>query len=162
MSIRTPTRRGFLPVAFLAMALVTSASAQNGATALNIAPGGLAMKGYDPVAYLADSKAVAGTTDFTATHAGATYRFSSAEHRATFLAQPRKYLPEYGGYCAMGVAVGKKLDTDPTLWQVVDGKLYLHVNKDAQGMWLKDPTKHIKTAQKKWAKVSARSGFDTM
>ncbi|MBK7595316.1 MAG: hypothetical protein IPJ11_08720 [Gemmatimonadetes bacterium] len=151
-----------MQAALFTLTLVATVSAQNGATALNIAPGGLALKGYDPVAYFADSKAVHGTAEFTAVHDGATYRFSSAAHRATFLAQPGKYLPQYGGYCAMGVAVGKKLDADPTLWRVVEGKLYLNVNKDAQGMWLKDPGKHIATAEEKWAKVSARNGFDTM
>src|SRR5512143_963461 len=83
----------------------------------------------DPVSYFTDATPAKGKAAFTATHDGVTYRLASAEHRHQFEAEPAKYLPQYGGYCAMGVAMGKKLAIDPEAYRIVDGKLYLNVNK---------------------------------
>jgi len=101
-------------------------------SAINIDASGLALKGYDPVAYFPIGAPTLGKVQFTATHQGATYRFASTANRDTFTASPAQYAPAYGGFCAMGVALEKKLDVDPQAWRVVDGKLYLNVNKDVQ------------------------------
>lgn len=149
-----------LPV--LALLAAGPLAAQAGHGSVNVNDAGLAMQGYDPVAYFMESKPVKGSATHAMTHGGATYHFASAAHKEAFAANPAKFLPVYGGYCAMGVAIGKKLDADPTLWRVVDGKLYLNVNADAQKMWLKDAAKHIATANDKWSAVAGRKGFDKM
>ncbi len=151
-----------LGAAGLVVLLAAPAFAQHGQTALNITADGLALRGHDPVAYFTEAQAVLGRAEFVATHGGATYRFVTAAHRDLFVASPESYLPQYGGYCAMGVAIGKKLDGDPMLWRVVDGKLYLNVNEDAQRMWLRNPAREIGRADGNWSVVKARRGFDTM
>ncbi len=90
----------------------------------------VAIKGYDPVAYFTDSKAVKGDQAFSAAHKNAIYHFSTAGNRDAFKADPEKYAPQYGGYCAFGVAMGKKFETDPNAWKVVDNKLYLNLEQE--------------------------------
>lgn len=151
-----------LTVAALLVALPIAASAQMGKTALNVDDNHQALHGYDAVAYQAESRAVRGSGDFTAVHEGAIYRFASASNRDAFKANPGRYVPQFGGYCAMGVAVGKKLDIDPNAFKVVNGKTYLNLNPEVQKAWLKSPEKHIATATTKWAEVAAHPGFDKM
>ena len=67
-----------------------------------------------------------------------------------YKASPEKYAPQYGGYCAYGLADGHKAPTDPTAWTISDGKLYLNYNKDVQTSWLKDKNNYIIVANKKW------------
>jgi hypothetical protein len=115
---------------------------------------GVALKGYDPVAYFAEQKAVPGSEGVTLQHEGATYRFASEANRETFKKSPDKYLPQYGGFCAYGVAGGYKADVDPQAFSVLDGKLYLNYNQQIQAEWKKDTTGYIKTADGKWPTVS--------
>ena len=124
---------------------------------LNLEESGLAIHGYDPVAYFIDGKAVEGKADVTAEHNGATYRFATAEHRSQFLADPEKYLPQYGGYCAYGTSVGKKFNGDPTAWRIVDGKLYLNLSADVQRKWLEDVPGRISEADKNWPNIADQS-----
>jgi len=123
------------------------------ASAINIGTNDLAIKGYDPVAYFSQNKAVEGSADFTATHDGAIYRFTSAKNRDLFNANADRYAPQYGGYCAMGVALNKKLDVDPHAFYIQDNKLYLNLNKDVQKKWLTDVPGHLKTANRVWAGI---------
>ena len=88
--------------------------------------------------------------EFQATHEGATYRFASAAHRDAFAADPAKYAPQYGGYCAFGTAMGRKFDGDPNAWKVVDGKLYLNLNKKIQERWLGDVPGFVRGADNNW------------
>ena len=118
---------------------------------------GVAVKGYDVVAYQTQSAAVAGVAAFVATHQGATFRFASASNRDAFVAQPARFLPQYGGYCAMGVAFGRKFDIDPTAFRVVDGKLYLNKDAATQRMWLRDVPGHIVKGDAQWDAVSMRA-----
>lgn len=113
----------------------------------------LAIKGYDPVAYFTDNQAVKGNSEFTAAYKNAIYHFSNADHRDAFKAEPEKYAPQYGGYCAFGVAMEKKFDTDPEAWKVVDGKLYLNLDKSVQKRWLEDVPGYIKTANTNWITI---------
>ena len=85
-----------------------------------------ALGGYDPVAFFTDSKAVKGSPRITARHRGAAYFFATEEHRKMFEQNPDKFVPQYGGFCAYGVAVGALFPVDITTWQVRDGKLYLN------------------------------------
>jgi YHS domain-containing protein len=128
------------------IALATTANAQ----AINVNAGGLALGGYDPVAYFTDSAAVKGSPAITMTRDGATYRFSSEAHRDMFLANPAKYVPLYGGYCAYGVANGHKVDVDPEAFRVYEGRLYLNYSKGVQGRWLKDIPGNIAAAERNW------------
>lgn len=113
----------------------------------------VAIHGYDTVSYFTKSEPTKGNAKFTATHKNTVYQFSSAENRDLFRANPSKYAPQFGGYCAMGVALNKKLDVDPTAWRVVDGKLYLNLNKDVQTKWLSDVPGNLKTAYDVWPSI---------
>ena len=113
----------------------------------------VAIKGYDPVAYFTDSKAVKGDQAFSAAHKNAIYHFSTAGNRDAFKADPEKYAPQYGGYCAFGVAMGKKFETDPNAWKVVNNKLYLNLDKSVQKRWLEDIPGYINTANTNWSTI---------
>ena len=117
----------------------------------------LAIKGYDPVAYFTLGKPVAGDINYTATYKGAIYRFSSEQHRNTFKQSPAKYAPQYGGYCAFGVAMARKFDTDPTAWKIVADKLYLNLNKDVQKKWLQDTQGYIAQSESNWFDIKSKS-----
>ena len=109
--------------------------------------------GYDPVAYFTDGKPMRGSGYHVTAHEGVTYAFTSKEHQKMFEANPQKYLPAYGGYCAYGVAVGKKFVIDPEAWKIVDGVLYLNLDKDIQKKWEKDIPGYIKKAEANWPKI---------
>ncbi|MDX2250602.1 MAG: YHS domain-containing (seleno)protein [Bacteroidia bacterium] len=112
-----------------------------------------AIKGYDPVAYFTEGRPVKGSDTFTFEWKGATWRFSSGENLAAFKADPAKYAPQYGGYCAYGVADGHKASITPEAFTILNGKLYLNYNKDIQDIWNKDQQGYIQTANKKWETV---------
>jgi len=113
----------------------------------------VAIHGYDAVSYFTDSKAKKGSQKYTATYKSAIYQFSSEENRNRFKQNPEKFSPQFGGYCAMGVALNKKLETDPNAWKIVDGKLYLNLNKAVQKKWLSDIPGHITTANRVWSGI---------
>ena len=113
----------------------------------------LAVSGYDPVAYFTRGKPVEGSGDHEYEWNGATWRFSSAENLETFKADPEKYAPQYGGYCAWAVAQGKTASADPDNWEIVDGKLYLNYNDSVQAAWRKDIPGFISKADKNWPQV---------
>ncbi len=115
----------------------------------------LAISGYDPVAYFTQKAPTKGSDNFTATYKNAIYQFSSAKNRDLFRASPAKYAPQFGGFCAFGVTKGRKFDTDPTAWRVVDGKLYLNLNKDVQKVWLKDVPGYITNANQTWPTIKS-------
>ena len=117
---------------------------------------GLAVKGYDVVAYFADGGPVKGTANDSYQWQGATWQFASPEHRAAFMREPAKYAPQYGGYCAYAVAQGNIVDIDPNQWKIVNGKLYLNANFLAQTLWLRDPAGHIKNGDANWRIIPRR------
>ena len=155
-------RRLFLATVVLAAsaaALLASpahAYDENSASSVNVDASGLALKGHDPVAYFSAATPMLGKERFSAKHQGASYRFVSAANCDTFVANPAKYALAYGGFCAMGVALEKKLDVDPQAWCVVDGRLYLNVNKDVQKRWLDDVPGNLATAEKNWPRLKDR------
>ena len=115
------------------------------------------LSGYDPVSYFSMGKPMKGSGYHVAEHQGITYAFASKENKATFEGNPEKYVPMYGGYCAYGVAVGKKFVADPEVWKIVDGKLYVNLDKGIQGKWNEDIPGHIKNADKNWTKIQDKS-----
>jgi YHS domain-containing protein len=115
---------------------------------------GVTIKGYDPVAYFAENRAVPGNAAFTAQYEGATFRFASAEHRDLFLAAPEKYVPQYGGFCAYGTSQGYKAVIDPQAFSIVDGKLYLNYDQSVRANWVKDIPGYVSQADKRWPSVS--------
>jgi YHS domain-containing protein len=121
----------------------------------NFTKDGVAIAGADPVAYFTMNKSVIGSADFTTEWNGVTWRFSSAENRDAFKAEPAKYAPQYGGYCAIGTSFGKKIPVDPTQFKIEGGKLYLNSSAGSQGMFLKDTMGAIKKADTNWTKIEA-------
>lgn len=123
------------------------------ATAVNLGQNDVAIHGYDPVAYFTENKAIKGKAKYTAIHDGAIYRFSSAKNRDRFKSDANNYVPQFGGYCAMGVALDKKLDVDPDAFYITEGKLYLNLNKTVQKKWLEDVPGNVKTAYRNWSGI---------
>lgn len=118
---------------------------------------GLAIKGYDPVAYFTEGKAVKGSKDISVYAQGATYYFSSTANKELFKANASKYLPEYGGWCAYAMgAKGEKVSVDPETFKIVGGKLYLFYNRFFNNTlkdWNKDEANLKKNADTNWAKL---------
>ena len=117
---------------------------------------GIAIKGYDPVAYFTDSKPVEGSSDFALEWNGAKWRFANAAHLAAFKATPEKYAPQYGGYCAWAVSQGYTAGIDPAAWKIVEGKLYLNYSTDIQKKWSGDIPGNIGKADKNWPVILAK------
>jgi YHS domain-containing protein len=114
---------------------------------------GVAIKGYDAVAYFTDSKPVKGLPRFSHQWSGATWQFASAAHRDEFAKSPQKYAPQYGGYCAYGVSQNHIVQIDPEAWTVLDGKLYLNYSQDVKRTWSKDTAKYLEQADAKWPRL---------
>ena len=113
----------------------------------------LAIKGYDTVAYFKDGKALTGSESFTSQWHNMTWYFSTKENRDLFAANPEKYAPQYDGYCAWAMTESRKAVTDPEVWKIVDGKLYLQCSKSAFEKWSKDIPGNIKKADEIWIRV---------
>jgi YHS domain-containing protein len=96
---------------------------------------------------------VKGSDKFVHQWKGVTWRFSSAENRDRFAAAPEKYAPQYGGYCAYGVAQNYAVSIDPQAWSIVDGKLYLNYSRSVRETWSKDIPGHIRKADAHWPAV---------
>lgn len=111
---------------------------------------GAAIRGYDPVAYFTNGAPASGKAEFTHTYNGATFRFASAAHRELFAADPAKYAPQFGGYCAWAVGNGYVAPTDPEAWTIVRGKLYLNYNKKIQKKWSERMAELILSGEKNW------------
>ncbi|MEL7296687.1 MAG: YHS domain-containing (seleno)protein [Pseudomonadota bacterium] len=112
-----------------------------------------ALKGYDAVAYFTEEKPVKGDKQHSTEWNGATWQFSSAENLAKFTADPERYAPQYGGYCAWAVSQGYTASGDPKVWAVVDGKLYINYNDDVGATWREDPVGFIRLADANWPTV---------
>ena len=115
--------------------------------------GNLAIRGFDPVAYFTEGKAVKGDKDFTLGWQGADWRFASAGNRDAFSEDPEKYAPQYGGYCAWAVSRNYTAPTDPDAFTLVNGKLYLNYNKRVMRQWLEDRDRNIEQADENWPAV---------
>jgi YHS domain-containing protein len=112
-----------------------------------------AIKGYDPVAFFVESKAVKGVKEFTHEWKGATWHFATKKNKDLFVANPEMYAPQYGGYCAYGTADGHKAPTETDTWTIVDSKLYFNYNQKVKTLWNKDQASLIKKADEQWPKI---------
>lgn len=130
---------------------------------------GFAVSGYDVVAYFdlpqsavgtAQTPAVPGKVDITASYNGATFAFSSEANKAKFEADPAKYAPQYDGHCAYGVSKGGKVPANPNLWRIVDGKLYLNITKNVVGFWEENIPGNISLAQNNWTSIEPKPASD--
>ena len=109
------------------------------------------LKGHDVVAYFTQGKHALGLTQFSSVYEGVTFRFASAEHKALFDSSPSKYLPQYGGYCANGMAYGIPWGGDADTWLMVDGKLYINGGAGSKAAFLLDVPGNTRLADKYWA-----------
>ena len=116
--------------------------------------------GYDLVSYHTEGKPVRGDGNNLVVYEGVTYLFANEENKNTFEKNPEKYLPAYGGWCAFGVSVNKKFVGDPQVWKIVDGKLYLNLDKNIQKEWNKDIPGNITKADANWTEIKDKSPAD--
>ncbi len=139
----------YLGIAALCAALVhcTPAAAQSPYHA----PEGIALEGYDPVAYFTQGRAVRGKPAHELRWDGVLWRFASAQHLESFSEAPERYAPQYGGYCALGVAVGKYRRGDPRVFAVVDDKLYINFSSRIHARWEQRQQGFIRRADQQWA-----------
>lgn len=149
------SRRSFAALGLTCAILATLDRSWAAGDEVNVDPAGVALHGYDPVAYFKLGQPTPGDPAVSARHGGATYQFASTAHRDAFLAAPERYVPQYGGYCALGTALGRKVDGDPTLWRIVEGKLYVNINAQAQEVWLRDIAGNIAKADAVWPTIKA-------
>jgi len=118
---------------------------------------GIALHGFDPVAYFTQNKAVKGEAEFTAQYKGVTYEFASKEDQAIFQANPAKYVPQYGGFCAFAVSKGVKADIDPHAFAINDGKLYVNYSEKALQAYQGDVKGNTQNANHNWPDVAKQS-----
>ena len=114
---------------------------------------GTAINGYDPVAYFTEGKPVEGSSDHAYDWNGAEWHFASAENLETFKADPEKYAPQYGGYCAYAVSKGATAPTDPEAWTIHEGRLYLNFSLEVRGIWKEDIPGNVAKADANWPGV---------
>jgi len=138
-----------LYLALLTLGLTFSALAET-KSLQNLDKSGVAIQGYDPVAFFTDGKPVKGKAEFLARHDGALYYFSSKEHRDLFKADPAKYEPIFGGYCAFGVSKNKLVEIDVDAFQIMDGHLLLQYSKGVRDNFNKDAKGNLAKANANW------------
>lgn len=141
----------------LAVGFTFGASAQT-KTLLNLDKSGVAIQGYDPVAFFTDHQPVKGKPEFASTADGATYQFASKEHKELFDKAPAKYEPEFGGYCAYGVSRNKLAPVDVEAFQVVDGKLLLQYSKSVRDSFNADRNGNLEKANQNWPGLLEKKG----
>lgn len=152
--------RPFFIVLFAVLVSIAAAgiaAAGDHARHVNANSDGYAIHRYDPVAYFTEGRPVRGKTELTAEYDGTKYAFSSPGNRVQFLADPARYTPQYGGYCAYGVAYGSKSDIDPEVWEIVDGRLYFLINAGTRSIWEKKKRSNIRTANKAWKFITGNN-----
>ncbi|HKX82747.1 MAG TPA: YHS domain-containing (seleno)protein [Pyrinomonadaceae bacterium] len=127
-----------------------------GVEVVNKAADGLALRGFDTVAYFAVDKAVKGDPKYEYAWNGAKWLFSSAENLEKFKLDPDAYAPQYGGYCSYAVSHGYTADGDPEAWKLVDGKLYLNYNEKAKSAWEREQERNIEQGKKNWVEFKSK------
>jgi YHS domain-containing protein len=154
MNVRMLAGNAVKTVGFVALvALLATAGpsmAAGSPQAVNRDRAGLAIDGYDPVAYFIDGRPVRGRTDLEYVWMGTRYRFATEANRDRFAKAPETYAPQYGGFCSYAVSRGYTAPVDPTAWAVVDGKLYLNYSTRVQRTWQEDVPGNIRRADSNW------------
>ncbi len=147
------TRRTFLGAAAAIPAATLFAQTAAAAEPPVYATNGVAINGYDPVAYFTEGKPVEGSPEHTVDWEGATLQFASAENKAMFESDPEKFAPKYGGYCAYAVSKGYIATTDPAAWSIHEDRLYLNYSKSVRALWSARKRHHIEQADMNWPGV---------
>ena len=127
-------------------------------TLVNVDRSDLAVRGYDVVAYFTHRRPVKGVAQFTSVHRGVRYRFSSAQHKAAFDAEPAVFLPLFGGYCVLGVSGNRLLDAEPDVFRMVDGRLVFLSDRAAAQRFDKDPAAALAKAGENWPALLQKKG----
>jgi YHS domain-containing protein len=136
---------------FYAFVLLVGLSALAAAKDLqNLGSDGVAIQGYDPVAFFTDHKPVKGSPQFQSAYHGARYYFASADHKTAFDKMPMLYEPQFGGYCAYGASRGKTVPVKIEAWQILDGRLLMQYDVDVKGKFNHDPEGNLKKADQNW------------
>lgn len=148
-----PTRPGWLISLWLAAICLTTAALAD--SPIFNTENGKAVAGYDVVSYFTEEAPQPGDPANAVMWKGAIWQFASRHNRERFEANPRAYAPQYGGYCAFGMSRGRAVGSDPTLFQIREGKLYLIHNKAAWGRWIADVAGYIAEADSNWPSVLA-------
>ena len=148
-------KKYLLSLAIAALALPALAQTK---TLLNLDSSGVAIQGYDPVAFFTDSKPVKGDPKFVSKRDGAIYLFASKEHKDLFNADPAKYEPAFGGYCAYGVSRNRLVEIDVEAYQIVDGKLLLQYSKSVRDDFNKDQPGNLAKASANWPGLVEKKG----
>lgn len=150
-------RKFLFLVVFVGIALSFAACAKTeNLVAVNTNGEGVALKGFDAVAYFAIENAVEGSPKYEYAWNGAKWLFSNAENLQKFKQNPEAYAPQYGGYCSYAVSKGYTADGDPNAWKIVDGKLYLNYNPEVKDIWEKDQQQNIKKGEEHWVEFKTR------
>ena len=149
-------QRSLFMLALLGLSIVFGFSAPAHASDI-FSINGLAIRGYDPVAYFTWHRAVPGKSGFSLRYRGAEFRFATAEHRDAFKADPARYAPQYGGYCAFGVAKGQKAPIDPKAFTIVGEKLYLNYSDAVMQTWRQDVPAYVAKGDRNWPRVSRQA-----
>jgi YHS domain-containing protein len=144
-----------ISIAFLTFAAV--ASNLLAGQVVNVDQNGVALQGYDPVAYFTDGRPIKGTQELAASYNGATYYFASAEHKAQFEREPGKYAPSFGGFCAFAVSRGTTAPTSVDAFQIINGHLVLQNNKDVLKRWQEDPKGNFEKAEANWRQIGQQN-----
>jgi hypothetical protein len=142
----THSRRTVISLFAVTLAALPAALCAQGV----FAEDGVAIRGYDPVAYFTEGRPRRGDPAFAADWQGARWLFASAANRDRFLADPEGHAPQFGGYCAWAVAEGYTAPIDPNAWRIVDGKLYLNYSRRIQNRWERDIPRNIARAIANW------------
>ena len=146
-----------LSLLLLTLGLALPAFAQT-KTLLNLDKTGVAIQGYDPVAFFTDNKPVKGKPEFVQLYKGATYQFASKEHRDLFAKDSAKYEPAFGGYCAYGLSKNKLVEIDVDAFQIVDGRLLLQYSKGVRDDFNKDTKGNLAKAEANWPGLVEKKG----
>lgn len=141
-------RRALIVAIVLLGALACAPNAQAGGPYDH--SGGVAISGYDPVAYFTDGAAVAGNPDIALRWQGAIWYFASAENRLRFEGNPLAYAPQYGGFCALDMARGQAVRSDPRVWMTANGRLYLNATPQMNAAWQSDLAANVAAANANW------------
>ncbi len=139
----------------LLMVLSTVASAKE---LQNLDHNGVAIQGYDPVAFFTDNRPVKGNAQFQSEYSGAKYYFASSEHKATFDKEPAKYEPQFGGYCAYGVGHSTRAPIKIEAWQIVNGRLLMQYDLDIKNKFNQDQQGMLKKADENWPGLVEKYG----
>ena len=138
---------------FCATLLILLLPSLGSADHLRMRQDGVAIQGYDTVAYFTEGRAMRGAPEFAHVWNGSRWLFASAEHRDLFAGNPERYAPRFAGYCTGGLSLGYRMVADPENWYIIDGQLHLHHSKEGRDKALQDPETVIRKAEETWAKL---------